>query len=138
MSSLKWWDEIDFITVLEVLPEIEEYEVSHLFKVERDGLFLEVCVWQLEKVLRLDLYRKGIETPIIGCAFYVRGDARRVHEKSQEYLEIRNCLPVPSRFSYRDFDKDLHNPKAIQYGLTLRVYVNPHIRIEYVRAPSVK
>ena len=40
------WDEADFIACLEVLPDIEEYGVSHIFRTEKDGLRLELTVFQ--------------------------------------------------------------------------------------------
>jgi hypothetical protein len=129
------WDETDFVETLEVLPQTEEYGTKHLFVVERDELRLQIAVWQHESVVCLDLYRKGIESPIIGCAFYVRGDIRRVNEHGADYLELQNSLPVPSRFSYLDFKEDLRDPQSIRYGLTARVHVHPHIRIEFVREP---
>ena len=49
------WDEADVVGFLEVIPEVEEYEVSHVFLVERDGVSLKLEIWQLESVAQLTL-----------------------------------------------------------------------------------
>jgi hypothetical protein len=55
------WDESDFISYLEVLPEVEEYEIAHHFTVKKDGLRLGLSVYQLDSDVYITLFRDGIE-----------------------------------------------------------------------------
>jgi hypothetical protein len=36
------WNEYDFVECLGVLPEVGDYETSHFYKVEKEGLRLEL------------------------------------------------------------------------------------------------
>ncbi len=127
------WDPTDFIECLEVLPETNEFETEQFFKVQRDGLSLLVSVWPLESVVYLDLQRVGSETSIIGLALFVRGRIECVKEKDLEYLRLHNALPTPSRFSYMDFEEDIHSVDSLSYGLTVRLQVKPDIQVEFER-----
>lgn len=50
MPQLKW-DETEFIECLETLPTVEEHSVSHVFEIKKDGLILQLTVWQYESVV---------------------------------------------------------------------------------------
>jgi hypothetical protein len=59
------WNQYEFIECLGVVPEVnEEYETHHLFKVEKDGLRLELGVFQYAGDVYLDLYREGVEQSV--------------------------------------------------------------------------
>ena len=127
------WNEIDFIECLEVAPETNEFSTEHHFTVIRDGLTLKVSVWQYDSVVYLDLYRSGMEAPLIGLALFVRGPVDYVKEGTWECLRFQNALPAPSRFSYLDFERDIHSAASIPYGLTVTLRVKPDIKIAFDR-----
>lgn len=127
------WDLTEFVEVLEVLPQSEEYGTEHRFCVGKDGMRLEVSVWPHESVVSIDLYREGISHPVISHALFVRGSAERVKDRGGEYLRLRDSVVAPSRFSYLDFEEGLHDTESTPCGLTVRLAVNPQIRVEYER-----
>ena len=114
------WNQYEFIECLGVLPEVGEYEVSHSFRVEKDGLRLDLTVFQYDGDVYLDLYRDGVETSVfymrlIGCpgARYVKNRA------GADYLEFAAAKSFGSRY-------DGESP----IPLGVRVVADPHIRIE--------
>jgi len=125
------WNHTDFIECLEVLPKSEDVETEQVFSIQREGLALDVSVWPLESVVYLDLHRVESEQSLIGMALFVRGPVEFIKEKNIECLRFHNAIPVPNRFSYMDFEEDLHDPDAISYGLTAVLRVNPDIVIEF-------
>ncbi len=130
MPKLRW-DISDFIECLEVLPQTDEFETNHFFQVAKDGLKLEISVWLYESIVSIDLYRDGIELPIVGCAFLVRGEIKLAKEKNSEWLEIGNCIIIPDRFSFMDSRRALFDVHQNPYGLTVEILVTPHFRIGY-------
>lgn len=130
MPKLRW-DIVEFIECLEVLPQTDEFETKHFFQVGKDGLKLEISVWPYESIISIDLYRDGIEPPIVGCAFLVRDEIKLAKEKNGEWLEIGNCIIIPDRFSFMDSRRALFDVHKNPYGLMVEVRVRPHFRIGY-------
>ena len=75
MPQLKW-DETEIIECLETLPKVEEYSVSHVFEIKKDGLILQLTVWQYESVVQFVIFREQVEVAVIQMALFVRGEVR--------------------------------------------------------------
>ncbi len=113
------WNQYEFVECLGVLPEVEEYETCHSFRVERDGLRLSLTVFQYDGDVYLDLYREGVEPPVFSMRLLDCDGARYVSDKGGEHLEF---APAKS------FGKRYDGVSPIPFGV--RVSANPHIRIE--------
>jgi hypothetical protein len=114
------WNPYQFIECLGVLPVVEEGETSHLFRVEKDGLRLELTVFQYAGDVYPDLYRDGIgeavfKLRLLDCpgAGYVAG------KDGSEQLEFAAAGSFGSRYD-----------GAAPIPMGCRVAVNPHLRIE--------
>jgi len=81
------WDELDFLTVLEVEPEYYEDNCSYLYIVEKDGLRLEVCVFSYIGDISIFLYRQGDDAPFVRLPLAQCREASRVFDKRGEFLE---------------------------------------------------
>lgn len=123
------WDETDFMECLEVIPTVEDYEVKHVYEVNKDGLSLLVCVWQLESVVGLSLRQHDGDELLTEFALFVRGAVRYVNDKRGEYLEFSDVVVAPNRFSFSGsaFDKT-----RLSHGLVIHLQAKPHIQIRYV------
>ena len=114
------WNEYEFIECLGVLPQVGEDGTSHVFRVAKDGLRLELAVFQYDADVRVELYREGLEPPIFYAHIVSCPGTRYVAEKNgREYLELAGL------FGY-DFGDEAKAPAPV----VLRVMVNPHIRVE--------
>ncbi len=51
------WDETDFVTCLEALPTIDEYETGYHYVVEKDGLKLDLSVYPFAADICITIYR---------------------------------------------------------------------------------
>lgn len=132
MPQLKW-DETEFIECLETLPTVEEYSVSHVFEIKKDGLVLQLTVWQYESVVQFVIFREQVEVAVIQMILFVRGEVRYIKELNSEHLEFRHCIPAASRFSYLELPEDPFNQKEYPYDLTIWLFVKPHLRIHFVK-----
>ncbi len=113
------WNQYEFIECLGVLPEVdEEYDTCHTFKVERDGMRLELAVFQYGDVY-VSLYRESVEPPVFSMRLLGCDGARYVSDKRGEFIEF---APANSFFGRHDGET------VAPYGF--RVCVSPHIRIE--------
>jgi len=131
MPELKW-NETDFIECLEVTPK-EEDDVSYFFKVIRNGLCLTLNLFQYDSVVYFDLYREGNDDPLFSFGLFVRGAIEYKKEKDREYLLFQNALPVPSSFTYYDYEEDIRSTEDLSYRLDLVLSVNPDIKINFER-----
>ncbi|HEY0098181.1 MAG TPA: hypothetical protein VGB76_04420 [Pyrinomonadaceae bacterium] len=114
------WNEYEFIECLGVIPKVEEYETAHFFKVSKDGLRLELSVFQYDGDVYFDLYREGIESPVLQVRLLNCAGARYVsHKNGREMLEFAPAKSFGSRYD---------GVSPLPYGI--RVAVTPHISIE--------
>jgi len=114
------WNQYEFIECLGVVPEVEEYETAHHFKVSKDGLHLEMSVFQYDGDVYLDLYREGIEPSIFKMRLLDCAGARYVSDRNgREVLEFAPAKSFGSRYD---------GVSPLQFGV--RVAVTPHIVIE--------
>ena len=114
-----FWDETEFISYLEVLPEVDEERDSHLFRVVKDGVRLELDVWDYNNV-SIRLYREGVERPLLELAMIPCSGTRYVNDPRGEYLEF-----VPSRV----FEDNYYPDTLIPVGV--RLSVKPSIQVEF-------
>ncbi len=114
------WDEIDVMTVLEVMPETETHGISHRFVVQKDGLKLEITIFQYDGDVRLLLFRDGIELPILHMTLMDCPGIRRVKDTQKEYLEFAAASP----FGHRH-DNESHI--AVGVRVAVKPYINIHL-----------
>ena len=113
-------NQYEFIECLGVVPQVEEDETAHYFKVSKDGLRLEMSVFQYDGDVHLDLYREGFDPSIFKMRLLNCAGARYVSNRNgREVLEFAPAKSFGGRY-------DGLSPLA--YGV--RVGVNPHISIE--------
>lgn len=114
------WNQYEFIECLGVLPEVDEEDDSgHTFKVERDGLVLNLTVFDYAGDVYVDLHREGVETPVFSMRLLDCKGARYVNDRHGDFIEF---APANSFFGRHDGEA------SFPFGF--RVSVNPHIRIE--------
>ena len=117
-STMLNWDEIDVMTVLEVMPETEAYGISHRFVVQKDRLKLEITIFQYDGDVQFLLFRDGIELPIFHMTLTDCPNIRRFRDTHKEYLEFATAQAFGDRY-----DGESHIPVGV------RVAVKPHINI---------
>ncbi len=97
MSRLSW-DETEFVEVLEVIPEIENYEVHHRFDFVRGNKKISLLVWQLESFIQIQVFDEHSDNSFLNVAFYCRGESKVDSKKGVIYFLY--CVFVENRFSY--------------------------------------
>jgi hypothetical protein len=114
------WDKYQFIECLAAVPEEDEDETRHSFRVERDGLRLELTVFQYAGDIYLDLYRDGVGPSVLQMRLLDCPAARYVTAKGgYECIEFAPAKSHGARYDGRE-----------PFPVGIRVAVNPHIRIE--------
>ncbi|WP_444888106.1 hypothetical protein [Microbulbifer sp. JMSA008] len=71
------WDETEYVGILEVIPEVVEDEGGgpfYVFRVQENGLELELTIFPFEEDVRFRLFRENqnhvlFEYQIMGCKF---------------------------------------------------------------------
>jgi hypothetical protein len=127
MSNLKW-DETDFLLGLGVIPEIEDYETSFFYTVERSGLVLLVTVIPCESIIELQLQRKDSNLNLLYLSLLVGGVVEYKCEKWGKYLKLPACQIVTNRYHYiYKRNNESINQDSL---LDIEISVDPDIRIE--------
>lgn len=116
------WSSVDFIQCLGVVPEVEEYDISHTFTVMKDEMRLVVKVRQFDGDVDIALFRDGCATAIVDCRIAESDAARWVNDSRGNYIEIGGGRLFGGRY-----DGDA----PIPYGARIRV--EPGIQIEFFR-----
>jgi hypothetical protein len=110
------------------MPEIEEYETSFFYTVERHGIVLLVTVRPGESIIELQLQREGSVENLLGLALLVGGTVEYKCEKWGNYLQLSACRIVTNRFYYiRELGNELLDQNTL---LNVEITVDPDIRIE--------
>jgi len=117
------WGPTDFLECLGVLPTEEEHGISHSYSLAKDGMRLELSVYQYDGDIYLTLWRDGVESPVVDVRLFKCDAARWVHDQRGNYLEFGAGRLFGGRF-----DGD----SVIPYGIRLRV--EPSIGIEFFRS----
>jgi hypothetical protein len=113
---------------LGVIPEIEAYETSFCYTLERQGLVLILTVTPYESIIELQLRRKDSDLNLVGLCLLVGGAVEYKCEKWGKYLKLPSCRIVTNRFYYQYERSDVeigHNTL-----LDVEITVDPDIRIE--------
>jgi hypothetical protein len=128
MPELKW-NQYDFIECLGVLPEVEEYETNHFFKLEKDGLILEMTIWQYESLIAVSLIQKEAEKPFLTFFFVVRDEIKFRNDKESSYLEFIDSVIVPLRF-YHLSQGDVFNKANYPTDISIELWTYPQLEIK--------
>jgi hypothetical protein len=122
------WDKTDFLLCLGVIPEIEDYETSFCYTLERQGLILILTVTPYESIIELQLRRKDSDLNLVGLCLLVGGTVEYKCEKWGKYLQLPSCRIVTNRFyyQYERSNDEIENSTLLNVEIT----VNPDIRIE--------
>ncbi len=112
------WDETDLITCLEVEPEKETDGIWHKYTISKDGMILEIIIYQYDREIYFDLKREGIDSIVFKMKLIGCNGVRYLNEATGESLEF-----APSKCFGTRYDGE----SAIPYGV--RVTVNPSIQI---------
>ena len=131
MPNLKW-DETDFLVCLETIPEIEEYEVSHSYKVTKSGITLSLKVWQHESIVEIALINNNDGNEITSFAIFINGTIQLKTIKEAEYLTFSDSIVIPSRFSYLDLG-GIDNLETGQIGYDVYISIKPTIQVTFPR-----
>jgi len=113
------WDETDVLTCLEVEPEIEPDAIWYKYIVEKDGLRLELFIYQYDGDIYFNLYHVGVERAVFFMKLIECPGIRYMKDKSNEYLEFAHAKSFGSRYD---------GESVIPFGV--RLWVNPGIRVE--------
>ena len=112
------WDEIDVLTVLEVIPEQETDGIWHKYIVEKDGIQLSITVYQYDGDVRFELVNSHNQSTLFSMRLIdCEGVIRRL-DSTGEYLEFAPAKSFGCRYD---------GTSVIPYGV--RVSVNPNINI---------
>lgn len=126
------WNAYDLIEVLAVLPTVEEFEVRHQFSLVIPPLTLSLTVFQLESVIQVTFGIEGGGQPVLDFAMFVRDRVVRESTADAEWLELRDVIVAPNRFSYIEmgdpFDRTRHPQRH-----TLLIQVAPQISLAWRR-----
>ncbi|MFC1743515.1 Ypar14, superfamily integron cassette [Candidatus Riflebacteria bacterium] len=112
------WDEVKFLEFFAIEPEVGDYEVSHYYKIEKDGLLLEVTINQYSGDVYLELCHTVTESTIFQIKITDCQMIKLIKSRDGEYLEI-----APGKVFGNRYDEDF----TIPYGIRLKL--NPHICI---------
>jgi hypothetical protein len=124
MPQLKW-DATDFLTCLEVPPTVDEFEAGYHYSVSKDGLRLELAVFQFDSDICIAVYRDGVERPVIDVRIKDCSGTRYVNDSRGEFLEF-----APSQVFGERFQRDYVIPVGV------RLSVKPSICIELFAHPT--
>jgi hypothetical protein len=126
------WNEYDFIEVLAVMPAIEEYGIYHQFRRISSPLALSLTVYSYESVVCVSLSLESAGPPVTQFDVFVRDRIVRESTHDAEWLELRDVVIAPSRFSYIEMG-DLFDRRRYPQRHTLLIQVVPQISLMWKR-----
>jgi hypothetical protein len=112
------WDETEVVACLEIVPLVGECGISHAFSVARNGLRLEITVFQYDGDVAISLYRDGLELPIFDVRLLGCEGLRYVNDQRGEHLEF-----APARCFGGRYD----GTSPMPFGI--RVAAKPQVRV---------
>jgi hypothetical protein len=116
------WNPTDALTVLEVEPVVAEHEVSHAYRVAKDGMRLDLTVFQYAGDVHISVFNERVEWPVVECRLVDCDACRRVADKRGEFLEFAGGRLFGGRYD---------EESVIPYGV--RVRVAPSIQVQFFR-----
>jgi hypothetical protein len=123
MPQLRW-DEVDFLTWLEVEPKIDEFETGHHYSVSKDGLRLELSVFQFLRDIWITVYRDGVERPVVDFRITDCSGTRYVNDPRGEYLEFAPAQVFGDRFQ-RDFLIPAGVRLSVKPSICIKLFTQP-------------
>lgn len=130
MPELRW-NEYEVIECLDVLPKVDDYKTGHHFKVEKNGLILEMSIWQIESFLTISLFQEKTDNPFLTIWFVVRDEIRYIKTKHSSLLEFSDFLIIKNRGYYIE-EGDVFVESKFPMKLNLELTVEPEISIRIV------
>ena len=125
-------DPLDILTVLAVEPVVEDGGVSHEYSRDTHPLWLRLKLWQYESVVEVRVGHGAEYVPTFAFAAFVRDRVVRWETADAEWLEFRDVVFAPDRFSHIEMANVFDRKRHTQYH-NLSVQVAPEIRIEFDR-----
>jgi hypothetical protein len=117
------WDRTDVLCCLGVEPVVEEYGISYGYTVAKDGLRLELTIFDDAGDVYITVYRDGIVVPVVDARIVGCDAMRWVHDQRGNYLEF-----AAGRLFGGRYDGDA----PIPYGA--RLSIDPSINLQFFRA----
>ena len=112
------WNQTDVLACLGVEPEVAEYQTQFVYRVERDGLRLELSIHPYAGDILMQVFRDGVVRPVFHARLIGCQGLRYVNDDRGEYLEFAPAKCFGSRY-------DGQSP--IPYGV--RISVAPSIAV---------
>ena len=112
------WNETDVLTVLEVVPEIEADQLSHIYSTSKNGIKLEITIFQYDGDVRFELTNETNGSSIFTMQIMDCDGVLRKIDKTGEYLEFAPAKCFGGRYD---------GVTSIPYGV--RVSVHPDIQV---------
>ncbi|NRB81922.1 MAG: Ypar14, super integron cassette [Saccharospirillaceae bacterium] len=112
------WDETDVLTVLEVLPEIENNGIYHIYSVIKDNIELKIFIYQYDGDVRIEMNNLSNNESIFNMQVFDCKGIVRVNDTTGEHLEF-----APAKCIEGGYD----GISSIPFGV--RVKVNPTIKV---------
>jgi hypothetical protein len=112
------WNEIDFLTYLEVEPVIGEYEIEYRYEVLQSPLRLLLSVFHLAGDIYISIFCDHLELAVIDFAIRDCPGARVVNDDRGNYIEFAAANCFTCRYD---------GESVIPYGV--RLFVRPQIRV---------
>jgi hypothetical protein len=113
------WEPLDFLSVLEVVPEVADYETSHKYVVSQPPLRLEIELWQFDGDAEIRLFVAPFEREVLRYSMLGCPGARALEDKRGRFLEFAATNAFTGRYD---------GYSVIPYGV--RVWVAPQVYIE--------
>lgn len=112
------WEPLEFLEILGVVPEEEEYGTSYHYVVTRPGLRLELTVWPLSAEVALTLYASEQVAPILNLKLLDCPGARVIQDKRGKFIEFAAANMFMGRYD---------NTVPAPYGF--RLWVEPYLQV---------
>ena len=119
------WNPVDFLQVLEVVPEEGEYGTAYHYDLERRGIRLQLSVFPLDRDVFIKMFCGQQEAPVVNLRLIDVPAARVVDEKLGQYIEFAGAKAFAGRYD---------ETSAPAYGF--RLWVVPFVQIEPFAYPS--
>jgi hypothetical protein len=112
------WEPVDFLELLGVAPDEEEYGVSFHYVVHRRELRLELTVWPMSGDVAVGVYCSTQSQPVVNLSLLDCPGARVINDKRGRFIEFAAANLFTGRFD---------NTAPAPYGF--RVQVDPFVQV---------
>ena len=123
MPELRW-NEVDFLTCLEVEPTIDEYKTGYHYTVVKHGLRLELSVFPFSSDICIAVHREDVERPVIDFTITNCSGTRYVNDSRGEFLEFAPSQVFGNRF-HKDFVIPVGVRLSVKPSISIEVFVRP-------------